>query len=176
MNRKKIRISIILILCVIFISTMVFALFFVYFTGKANIEFDMNDNVKINLEIVDYREGKYYIVITADDDSAEMFTRIKAFTPNYHKFTYRVENSEENGYLDDDGFFYYIPKLTAGKRSETIILDLSEYLTDENFYDADNDFLNINVAVIAESTKVKYDEKGKETCDWNEKISIIEEY
>lgn len=104
-----------------------------------------------------------HVCITADPESDPVYIRARA----YHSDAYGIEYSDpENAWeYRDDGFWYYKDILYAGGTTPELTVKIAgvpEDITDP---------LAFGVAVIYESTPVRYDDAGSPYADWAQKTS-----
>lgn len=108
-----------------------------------------------------------HVVITSDADSEPVYVRAKAFTGSKYPLVF----SDANGkWTPGEGeYYYYSDILNAGEKTEELLIKISDVP------DTVKDPMELNVAVIYETTPVLYDEDGNPYADWNGKLDVTVE-
>lgn len=115
----------------------------------------------------DYSDWVKRIRITADQDADPVYIRARAF----HSDLYGVSYSDPDNKWEqrEDGFWYYKDILYAEQTTSELVVKIENIPVD---LDGPMDF---GVAVIYESTPVRYKSDGTPYADWGKKLIHMED-
>lgn len=137
---------------------------YAYFTSFALTEgvypVAIGDQTKITEEFSAWTK---HVRISADEKSGPVYVRAKAF----HSDAYGVEYTDPEGmweYDESDGFWYYKDILYATQQTAELTVRITGVPDDVE------DPLAFGIAVVYESTPVRYEEDGTPYADWSAKV------
>lgn len=142
------------------------AYFTTYVEAQGTQTITLGDQTTI--EEPDVSEWMKHVVIASEADSKPVYVRAKAFTGSKYPLVY----SDENGkWTPGEGeYYYYSDILNAGEKTEELLIKINEVPSEVK------DPMELNVAVIYETTPVLYDEGGNPYADWDgERDVTVEE-
>lgn len=120
----------------------------------------IGDKVVITEEFSNWTK---HVRLTADGNSGPVYVRARAF----HSDLYDVEYSFPGGKWSDggDGWYYYPDILYASQTTEELTVTI------KNVPEEIKDPLDFGVAVVYESTPVRYREDGTAYADWDRPLA-----
>ncbi len=108
-----------------------------------------------------------HVVITSNEGSEPVFVRARAFTGSKYPLAYSDTSGKWTP--NKDGYYYYSDILRAKEKTEELLIQITEVPEEVK------DPMELNVAVIYETTPVLYDEDGNPYADWNGKLDVTVE-
>lgn len=161
MNKIKTKLIFTIIFTIIIILaliTMVYAYFTSYAVAKGvkEISFDF-----AKIENVITNDNKTLHVSQNNVSNTPCYIRIKAFAGSKAQLRYSSQNGK--WILGDNDYYYYSDVVLPNSSTEEILIDT---------LDIPSNVDNFNVFVVAEATRVYYNESGEPYADWTERVSI----
>lgn len=138
-----------------------------YFTSYAVTEASYPVHIRDFAVITeDYSDWVKRVRITSEQDADPVYIRARAF----HSDLYAVSYSDPDGKWEqrDDGFWYYRDILYASQTTSDLVVSIDNVPVD---VDGPADF---GIAVIYESTPVRYEPDGTPYADWGKKLIHME--
>lgn len=156
MKKKYLAICAMLLLFAVPCAGRAFAYFTSYAVTTGTYPVSIGDKVVIT---EDFSRWTKHVRLTADQDSGPVYVRARAF----HSDAYQVRYDDPDGKWTDggDGFYYYDDILYAGQTTA----ELTVYI--DGVPEDIKDPLDFGVAVIYESTPVRYQPDGTPYADWS---------
>lgn len=145
------------VLCVAFASAgTAWAYFTSYAITAGRYPVAIGDRVEIHEE---FSRWTKHVRLTAQADSGPVYVRARAF----HSDLYDIEYNVPEGKWRDggDGWYYYDDILYAGQTTSELTVNI------KNVPEEIKDPLDFGVAVVYESTPVRYREDGTAYADWD---------
>lgn len=102
------------------------------------------------------------VTVTNGEDSQPVYVRARAFSGSAYTLSYQDESGRWSS--GDDGFYYYSDIVNAGESTSPLRVGI------DGIPDQGGSF---NVAVIYESTPVRYHEDGSPYADWEIRLEIL---
>lgn len=139
------------------------AYFTTYAEAAGGYTIELGDRTQIREEFADWTKR---VVITAEEDSKEpVYVRAKAFCGN----AYTLDYSDASGKWTPggDGYYYYGDALKAGESAEELLVHIGNIPKEAKVGDS------FHVAVIYESTPVRYNADGTPYADWDEVLNSV---
>lgn len=104
-----------------------------------------------------------HVVITSDEDSRPVYVRARAFSGSQYPLNFSGSAKWTPG---ADGYYYYSDILNAGESTEELLIKIN------GIPEEIRESMELNVAVIYETTPVLYDEGGNPYADWNGDVTV----
>ena len=103
------------------------------------------------------------VTITSDEDSQPVYVRARAFSGSQYPLEYSGSKKWTPG---AGGYYYYSDILYAGGKTEELKVKIN------GVPEEIKESMELNVAVIYETTPVLYDENGDPYADWNGDVTV----
>ena len=149
--RKRNIILLTLVLALVICATIqpTIAYFTTYVTAKGGYEVSAGDTTKISEKIVGQQKQ---VTIHSEEGSVPVYIRAKVLYTGPYDNTIKGDNW--TNVPDDNGYYYYIPILNAGKDTDPLVVTMGAMLQsdDPNLKVGDS----FSVVVVYESTPVRY--------------------
>lgn len=111
----------------------------------------------------DVSDWTKHVVVTSNEGSQPVYVRARAFSGSQYPLNYSGSAKWTPG---AGGYYYYSDILNAGEKTEELLIKITG--VPEEIKDA----MELNVAVIYETTPVLYDESGNPYADWNGDVKV----
>ena len=135
-----------------------------YFTTYAKAEggytIQLGDRTEIR---EDYEEWVKHVSISNDAESQPVYIRARAFSGTMYKLQYLDDTGRWT--LGEDGYYYYGDMVKAGESTGELLIKISS-ADGMDVPRGEKDGDSFHVAVIYESTPVRYDTEGNPYADW----------
>lgn len=115
------------------------------------------------VEEPDVSDWTKHVVVASKEGSQPVYVRVKAFSGSQYPLNYSGSAKWTPG---AGGYYYYSDILNAGGKTEELLIKITG--VPEEIKEA----MELNVAVIYETTPVLYDENGDPYADWNKDVTV----
>ncbi|MCI8465709.1 MAG: hypothetical protein HFI63_07615 [Lachnospiraceae bacterium] len=158
--KKKSNLLAVLALAVILSAGIgkAWAYFTTYAEAAGGYTIELGDRTEIQEEFGEWT--KRVSVSNNETSGQSVYIRAKAFSGNAYELTYEDESGKWTP--GDGGYYYYSDPVKAGEATGELLVHIGNIPQNANEGD------RFHVAVVYESTPVRYDADGNPYADWNE--------